>query len=85
MPSPGQTITPPPSQTLSPTTMGLTASSLAWRGAASAGWVGVRNLTLEPAPPQRTHALSLALVVILAVIPPGHTEPNQTTLTGSPA
>src|SRR5215216_7160189 len=45
MPTPGQTITPPPSQALSPTSMGLAASSLAWRGAASAGWVGVRNWT----------------------------------------
>jgi hypothetical protein len=48
-------------------------------------WVGVRNLTLEPAPPQRTHAPLLALVVILAVIPPGLTAANQTALNGMPS
>jgi len=36
------------------------------------------------APPQRTLASSLALVVILAVIPPGPTAANQTALNGMP-
>jgi hypothetical protein len=34
--------------------------------------------------PQRTLSSSLAQVVILAVIPPGPTAANQTTLTGIP-
>jgi hypothetical protein len=36
-------------------------------------------------PPQRTHGSSLALVVILAVIPPRPTAANQTALNGMPS
>src|SRR5215207_10958391 len=82
---PGQTIRPPPSQMLSPTPIGLAASSLAWRGADSAGWVAVRNLTLEPGIAAAHPASSLAQLVIPAVIPPGPTAANQTALNGMPS
>ena len=47
--------------------------------------VGMRDRALGEAQTNRTLALSLAQLVILAVIPPGPTAADQTTLHGMPS
>jgi hypothetical protein len=72
------------SQTLSPATdaPGRLALRLAQRDLGSV--VGMRDRALGEAQTNRTLALSLAQLVILAVIPPDPTAADQTTLHGMP-
>jgi len=73
------------SQALSPATdaPGRPALRLAQRDLGSV--VGMRDRALGEAHTNRTLALSLAQLVIPAVIPPGPTAANQTALNGVPS
>ena len=63
---------------------GSISPSVHWSSATRASVVGMRYRALGEAQTNRTLALSLAQLVILAVIPPDPTAADQTTLHGMP-